>query len=152
MYRKTTKSCPGPVPLFFFRSVKMSRWHNVWVAKCLGDTMSWWQNVLPAKFSGCENVSPSKCQNVGVKSGSSAKCLVPKCRRTLRTTLHLDNQKDVLGSLLQCSDVLYYPRPSLGQVPGQTWRCTVLPIFNCFAKPQWGHAGRQIRVNVRTGS
>ena len=50
----------------FFLSVKMSRQHNVWVAKCLGDTMSWWQNVLPAKCQGVkmslrQNVKLSKC-------------------------------------------------------------------------------------------
>ena len=75
---------------FFSRSVKMSRRHNVWVAKCLGDTMSWWQNVSPAKCQGVkmslrQNVKVSKCW--GVKSGSSAKCPVPKCRRTNTETL-----------------------------------------------------------------
>ena len=54
--------------------------HNVWVALCLGGKMSRLQNV---RVSKCLSVKMSKC--LGVANGSSEKCRVLKCRRTIRS-------------------------------------------------------------------
>ena len=60
------------ITFFFFKSVKMSWWHNVWVAKFQG-----------VKMSFCQNVKVSKCW--GVANGWSAN-VESTCWRTLLNT------------------------------------------------------------------